>query len=182
MERLLEREERTTLLELLGVNPQTFRNVPLMKQAFKRACRKHHPDKGGGPEKMVLLNSLWQKYQEAVLDMRSTPEVRATQMNFWDATLQDMYPAAMLREMMLKGPHCLVKRRNNCTCLASTLINQHLKYKKLKSKQCLVWGECFCIFCFTLWYGMASTWQTFEVWAQVIVELPYSLLQLTSKY
>nr|BCB97619.2 large T antigen [Bat polyomavirus] len=75
MERLLEREERTTLLELLGVNPQTFRNVPLMKQAFKRACRKHHPDKGGGPEKMVLLNSLWQKYQEAVLDMRSTPEV-----------------------------------------------------------------------------------------------------------
>ncbi|BBG61975.1 small T antigen [Miniopterus schreibersi polyomavirus 4] len=182
MDRLLERGESKILLELLEVNPQCLRNLPLMRQAYKKACKKHHPDKGGDPEKMVQLNSLWQKYQQGMLEMRSTPEVGPGQMNFWDYTLGDMYPTSVLKEMMLKGPHCLVKREMHCSCLASRLINQHFQRKKQQHKLCLVWGECFCLFCFTLWFGMAQTWQTFEVWAAVIVDMPFSLLQLHSKY
>ncbi|BAX01863.2 large T antigen [Miniopterus schreibersii polyomavirus 1] len=72
MDRLLEKKEREQLVELLEVHPQAFYNVPIMKTAFKKACKKWHPDKGGDTTKMTLLNSLWQRYQQGVIGLRSS--------------------------------------------------------------------------------------------------------------
>ncbi|AJA41156.1 large T antigen [Tadarida brasiliensis polyomavirus 2] len=72
MDRILERNERNDLIELLGVDSNCFSNFPIMRQAYKKASKKLHPDKGGDSEKMMLLNSLWQKYQEGLIDLRNT--------------------------------------------------------------------------------------------------------------
>lgn len=183
MDLFLENQEKWQLLELLEVPHHSFNNLPIMRTAYKRACKKYHPDKGGDSSKMMCLNGLWQKYQDGVLQMRSFPEVCAPPMNIWDACLQDYFSASLLKELMLKGPQCLTKGTSTCACIASTLINQHYQYKELLNKRCLVWGECFCIFCFALWYGLAYSWETFEVWAAVISQMPKSLLHLKiSKY
>uniref|UniRef100_A0AAU6S4Z2 DnaJ domain protein n=1 Tax=Myotis daubentonii polyomavirus TaxID=3139990 RepID=A0AAU6S4Z2_9POLY len=84
MENYLDRNEKQQLLQLLEVTTQSFNNIPIMKSAFKRACKKHHPDKGGDNSKMMLLNSLWHKYQEGVIHLRSFPEVRPGTMDLWD--------------------------------------------------------------------------------------------------
>uniref|UniRef100_A0AAU6S4Y8 DNA 3'-5' helicase n=1 Tax=Myotis daubentonii polyomavirus TaxID=3139990 RepID=A0AAU6S4Y8_9POLY len=132
---------------------------------------------------MMLLNSLWHKYQEGVIHLRSFPEVRPGTMDLWDFSLEDCYSLPVLKDLMLKGPHCLCNRVSVCSCITSSLINQHHKLKERCNKKCLVWGECFCIFCFTLWYGMAYNWETFEVWAATISQMPKSLLLLNfSKY
>uniref|UniRef100_A0AAU6S564 Large T antigen n=1 Tax=Plecotus auritus polyomavirus TaxID=3140010 RepID=A0AAU6S564_9POLY len=75
MEKILEKNEKKELIDLLEVSPHAFTNLPLMKKAYKKACKKLHPDKGGDNSRMMLLNSLWQKYQEGVLELRSSPQV-----------------------------------------------------------------------------------------------------------
>uniref|UniRef100_A0AAU6S4Z6 Large T antigen n=1 Tax=Eptesicus serotinus polyomavirus TaxID=3139987 RepID=A0AAU6S4Z6_9POLY len=72
MDRFLEKEEKAMLLKLLEVNNNCFYNIPIMKTAFRKASKKWHPDKGGNLPTMTLLNSLWQKYQEAVVELRNT--------------------------------------------------------------------------------------------------------------
>ncbi|AGA82578.1 large T antigen [Otomops polyomavirus KY156] len=72
MDRLFEKSEKDKLLQMLGVGSNCFCNFPLMKQAYKKASKKFHPDKGGNNEQMMLLNSLWQKYQEGIIDMRNS--------------------------------------------------------------------------------------------------------------
>lgn len=183
MDKFLEKNEKQELLMLLDVSPNCFTNLPLMKQAYKRACKKLHPDKGGDNRQMMLLNCLWQKYQEGVLDLRSGPQVCPSWMDIWDFSLQERYTPPVLRDLMLKSPQCLTRGGSNCNCIASLLISQHDKYKALLKKKCLIWGECFCIFCFTLWYGLANNWETFELWATIIAQMPKCLLHLNlSKY
>ncbi|BAX01883.1 small T antigen [Miniopterus schreibersii polyomavirus 2] len=178
MDRLLERDERKQLVQLLEVTPQAYYNVSLMRTAFKRVCRKLHPDKGGDPRQMTLLNSLWQRYQEGVIRLRTTQVGVRKQLDIWDVCLEDCYSMSQLRDLMLKSPHCLVKAKSSCNCLASTLINQHFDIKKAQGKKCLVWGECLCIFCFTLWFGCSPTWETFELWAKTVATLPRCMLLL----
>ncbi|AGA82573.1 large T antigen [Chaerephon polyomavirus 1] len=72
MDRILEKSEKETLLQLLELNSQCFCNFPIMRTAYKRASKKLHPDKGGSTQQMMLLNSLWQKYQEGIIDLRNT--------------------------------------------------------------------------------------------------------------
>ncbi|AFP94211.1 large T-antigen [bat polyomavirus 3b] len=72
MERMLEKEEKNQLLGLLELEPNCFFNFPIMRQAYKRASKKLHPDKGGDSEKMQLLNALWHKYREGVVELRNT--------------------------------------------------------------------------------------------------------------
>ncbi|AFP94191.1 large T-antigen [Alphapolyomavirus sturnirae] len=72
MDKVLRKKEKKMLLSLLELNSNCFSNFPLMKQAYKRASKKLHPDKGGNNEKMMMLNSLWQKYQEGIIELRNT--------------------------------------------------------------------------------------------------------------
>ncbi|AJA41151.1 large T antigen [Tadarida brasiliensis polyomavirus 1] len=72
MDSLLEKHEREKLLQLLNLSPNCFSNFPIMKQAYKKASKRLHPDKGGNNEQMMLLNSLWHRYQEGLIDLRSS--------------------------------------------------------------------------------------------------------------
>ncbi|BBG62172.2 large T antigen [Scotophilus kuhlii polyomavirus 3] len=182
MDKYLEKEEKYQLISLLDVSPNAFTNIPLMRQAFKKACKKLHPDKGGDNAQMMLLNSLWQKYQDGVLEMRNDPQVCTTWMDIWDFSLQDCHTVSTLRDLMLKSPQCLSKGASSCNCIASKLIAQHDRYKLLLNKRCLVWGECFCIFCFALWYGLAPNWETFELWAAVVFSESYGTPFFRARY
>ncbi|AJA41157.1 small T antigen [Tadarida brasiliensis polyomavirus 2] len=184
MDRILERNERNDLIELLGVDSNCFSNFPIMRQAYKKASKKLHPDKGGDSEKMMLLNSLWQKYQEGLIDLRNTQVCEASLLDLFDDSLEDTYEAHVLRELLLKTPQCLVKGPSTCRCISSLLINQHEILKAVLQKRCLVWGECYCYFCFLLWFGLPKNWETYEVWCAVICQMPKKLLQLSilSKY
>lgn len=86
MDKFLEKEEKNLLISLLEVNKNSFYNLPIMKQAYKKASKKLHPDKGGNLELMMMLNSLWQKYQEGVVDMRNTEVCAAWITDIWDVT------------------------------------------------------------------------------------------------
>nr|CBX23445.1 large T antigen [Chimpanzee polyomavirus] len=72
MDKVLEKSDREMLIELLGIPSYAFGNFPIMKTAYKRASKIYHPDKGGSSEKMMLLNSLWQKFQEGLVDIRGS--------------------------------------------------------------------------------------------------------------
>ncbi|AGA82581.1 small T antigen [Otomops polyomavirus KY156] len=182
MDRLFEKSEKDKLLQMLGVGSNCFCNFPLMKQAYKKASKKFHPDKGGNNEQMMLLNSLWQKYQEGIIDMRNSEVCDISIGELLTITLQEHF-GSKLREMMLKTPLCIVKGYTSCKCICSLLINQHSQLKEILDKKCLTWGECFCYFCFQLWYGLPHNWDTFELWSAVLAEYPTGLLQLDlSKY
>ncbi|AGA82577.1 small T antigen [Chaerephon polyomavirus 1] len=183
MDRILEKSEKETLLQLLELNSQCFCNFPIMRTAYKRASKKLHPDKGGSTQQMMLLNSLWQKYQEGIIDLRNTQVCAATMDDLNDVTLGEAY-GCKFKDVMLKTPQCLVRGPNNCKCITSILYNQHILLKKLCLKPCLLWGECYCLFCFGLWYGLPLNWSTFEVWIAILEEVPKALLQLEdlSKY
>lgn len=179
MDRFLEKEEKNLLLKLLEVNKNAFWNVPLMKGAFRKASKKWHPDKGGNLQTMMLLNSLWQKYQEGVVELRNTEVCAAWLPDFWDITLLGFY-GTKLKELIYKTPQCLTKGPTTCNCLCCLLRTQH-KVLKLQLKQrCLFWGKCYCYHCFYVWFGLPQNWQTFDLWAQVLSHMPRALLQLES--
>lgn len=177
MERVLEKSEKDVLLEMLEVNSLTFSNYPMMKQAYKRASKKYHPDKGGSNEQMMLLNSLWQKYQEGIIDIRNSQVCAADLSDLEDLTLGEYY-GHRYRDEIIKSPQCLAKGKNNCKCITSILYNQHLILKRLGLKPCLQWGECYCFACFALWFGLSPSWESFEVWIAILEETPRALLQL----
>ncbi|AHZ11646.1 large T antigen [New Jersey polyomavirus-2013] len=72
MEKVLEKSDKEMLIELLGIPRYAYGNFPIMKTAYKRASKIYHPDKGGSSEKMMLLNSLWQKFQEGLIEVRDS--------------------------------------------------------------------------------------------------------------
>ncbi|AQX36241.1 large T antigen [LI polyomavirus] len=72
MDAVLTTPERRQLCLLLDISPQEYGNIPLMKNAFKKACLKHHPDKGGDPVLMMQLNSLWGKFTTSLTEARAS--------------------------------------------------------------------------------------------------------------
>lgn len=178
MDKFLEKEEKNLLISLLEVNKNSFYNLPIMKQAYKKASKKLHPDKGGNLELMMMLNSLWQKYQEGVVDMRNTEVCAAWITDIWDVTCSFFYGPKRFRELIYRTPQCLMKRCSNCNCLCCSLAAQHALLKSQLCKRCLIWGECFCLHCFSTWYGLPPEWDTLDLWAQVMAEMPRALLHL----
>ncbi|AFU25583.1 large T antigen [Alphapolyomavirus quartipanos] len=70
MDQILSRSQRKELISLLDLPPDEYGNYPLMKHQFKKMCLVYHPDKGGDGEKMRKLNSLWQLFNNQLLEMR----------------------------------------------------------------------------------------------------------------
>ncbi|QIQ69322.1 small T antigen [Alphapolyomavirus callosciuri] len=184
MDRILEREERKKLVELLGIDPVLYGNIPVMKSAYKRASKVLHPDKGGTGNDMMILNFLWQKFQEGVTEARC-PEVRGA---FWFHS--ELFQVPLIEFcggidkfmlLFLKTPQCLLKGRTSCNCITSLLLKQHADRKLLHKKRCLVWGECFCYYCFALWFGFEQSWTSFEFWKRVIAETPVQLLLIADQ-
>ncbi|AFP94196.1 small t-antigen [bat polyomavirus 4b] len=181
MDRALSSEEKRQLCRLLGIARHCYGNYTLMKAHFRSACLKYHPDKGGDQEKMSELNALWQKFLAYSLELRrDIPEVSGP--FFWETdfpTLKDKIRCG-LKLIFLRGPGCLKKcaRDSVCTCVYCRLHRQHSSLKALKSKNCLVWGECLCYSCFLLWFGFPITWETFEEWQKIIEHTECHLLHL----
>ncbi|AFU25598.2 large T antigen [Piliocolobus rufomitratus polyomavirus 1] len=102
MERVLQKSEKTQLMELLGIPKYAFGNFPIMKTAYKRASKSLHPDKGGSTEKMMLLNSLWQKFQEGFIELRNSESFsEAYGSQSFKRRYQDWYSSVFTNE----GPH-----------------------------------------------------------------------------
>lgn len=168
------------LLKLLEVNNNCFYNIPIMKTAFRKASKKWHPDKGGNLPTMTLLNSLWQKYQEAVVELRNTEVCAAWVTDLWDVPCSFFYGPQKFKELVYKTPQCLKRGPTTCKCLCCALTTQHALLKLHLCKKCLFWGECFCLHCFQSWYGLQFDWETLDLWAQVMAQMPRALLQLDS--
>ncbi|WAA14044.1 Large T antigen [Lyfec polyomavirus MAF4] len=71
MDSVLSRQEKKELCGLLDMPLHCFGNVPMMKDRFKKACLKHHPDKGGDGAKMMRLNCLWSNFQQEMTKLRA---------------------------------------------------------------------------------------------------------------
>lgn len=184
MDSALTRTERTQLCHLLEIPAHCFGNFPMMKDRYRQACLRHHPDKGGDPRTMTLLNSLWQKFTTAVYEMRrqfpSMEEVSAP--SFWEEdfpTLGDRIRGGM-RLFFWRGPNCFLKNTSQsmCVCVCCRLHRQHFSLKLLLAKDCLVWGECLCLSCFLLWFGLPPTWECIEAWQKIIEHTDFRLLHL----
>ncbi|BBG62002.1 small T antigen, partial [Pipistrellus pipistrellus polyomavirus 1] len=180
MDKFLEKEEKNLLVRLLEVNANSFYNLPIMKSAFRKASKKWHPDKGGNLETMTLLNSLWQKYQEGVVELRNTQVCAAWVTDVWDISCAIFYGPQKFKELVYKTPQCLIKGSTSCKCLCCVLSTQHALLKTELRKQCLFWGECFCLRCFATWFGLPPEWETLDLWAAVMSQMPRALLQLES--
>lgn len=184
MDSALSSSERKELCLLLGIPKHCYGNYPLMKSKYKSACLKNHPDKGGDEQTMQKLNVLWGKFQASIYDMRrdfpSFDEVSAP--FFWELdfpTLSDRM-AGGFRISFWKGPGCFKKntRDSLCPCVSCRLHRQHFSLKLLKKKQCVVWGECYCVSCYLLWFGFPLTWETVDEWQRIIMHTDFRLLHL----
>ncbi|WAA14054.1 Large T antigen [Pumfec polyomavirus LSF128] len=71
MDGVLSSAERRQLCSLLDLAPNHYGNIPLMKSAYKKACLRLHPDKGGDPTSMMTLNALWHKFTVTITELRS---------------------------------------------------------------------------------------------------------------
>lgn len=156
-----------------------------MKCSYRQACLKLHPDKGGNEALMQRLNSLWQRFQYAVYQMRkdlyTSLEVSTPQWP-WEVPVQTLDERIKLgfKCVMWRGPNCFLKSSlySTCNCVCCRLHRQHFSIKLLKKKSCLVWGECFCLSCFLLWYGVPPTWECIEEWQKIILFTDFHLLHL----
>ncbi|AWD33804.1 middle T antigen [Tupaia glis polyomavirus 1] len=179
MDRVLEKSEKKELIKLLGIPAHSFGNIAVMKSAYKKVSKKYHPDKGGSGEVMMSLNSLWQKFQEGCLEIRHE-EVGCWWFDDPDGTLYAYCGSIEAFENnFLRSPACIARGRSRCHCITSLLSTQHFVLKLQYKKPCLVWGECFCYFCFCLWFGLEwRHWQNFEWWKRSLADIPVKLLHL----
>ncbi|UYR20763.1 small tumor antigen [Myotis daubentonii polyomavirus 1] len=184
MDSALTHREKKELCRLLELPRHCYGNYPMMRDRYRSACLRLHPDKGGDLEAMTLLNSLWQKFTAAVYEMRrqfpTLDEVSAPTFFEQDfPTLGDRMRGG-LKLFFWRGPNCFKMNTSQsmCVCICCRLHRQHYSFKLLSEKNCLVWGECFCLSCFLLWFGFPLTWECIEEWQKIIEHTDFRLLHL----
>nr|AWD33709.1 large T antigen [Alphapolyomavirus aflavicollis] len=70
MDRILSKEEKAQLLVLLDLEGQYWGDFGRMQKAYHAQSLKFHPDKGGDPVLMQLLNTLWTKLKHGLHQVR----------------------------------------------------------------------------------------------------------------
>ncbi|AHZ11647.1 alternative T antigen [New Jersey polyomavirus-2013] len=135
MEKVLEKSDKEMLIELLGIPRYAYGNFPIMKTAYKRASKIYHPDKGGSSEKMMLLNSLWQKFQEGLIEVRDSEVCQVSFSDCYDSSLLKCCSPKVFHELFLRSPQCLLKGPTSCSCITSCLYNQHRQIKLCGKKR-----------------------------------------------
>ncbi|WAA14055.1 Small T antigen [Pumfec polyomavirus LSF128] len=177
MDGVLSSAERRQLCSLLDLAPNHYGNIPLMKSAYKKACLRLHPDKGGDPTSMMTLNALWHKFTVTITELRS-PNFQVSTI-FWgmENSLQ-LALGTTIKRKFIQNPCCIKAKEPTCRCITCSLARQHSKWKTLKNKKCLVWGECLCYRCFLIWFGEAESWDSFDKWQKIILHTDLDLLNL----
>ncbi|AFU25612.1 small T antigen [Alphapolyomavirus apaniscus] len=188
MDRFLTREEGMELMDLLKIPLSSYGNFSVMKFAYKKKSLEYHPDKGGDPEKMARLNSLWSKLQEGVYQARQEfaaehgPQVGAW---FWDCnycTVKDYFGKHFNTLIIKHFPQCCEQPMPECTCLTCKVGLQHAIYKQMHRKMCVVWGECFCYRCYCIWFAEPPRDpNTFGAWSAILGDLDLHLVNLYFK-
>lgn len=188
MDIVLSREERVELCLLLDLPQHCFGNLPMMKFYFRKACLKLHPDKGGDQVKMQRLNELWTCFQESIDCLRNGESAgyyafQVSNPLMWDvetATLEEVMGSNLTPQKLVKGPACKRGREpvKDCRCFTCKFSKQHKDIKKEKKKRCLVWGECFCYWCYLLWFGFPDDWDSFDWWLEIIKKTELSILNI----
>lgn len=184
MDTALTSTEKRELCNLLDIPRKCYGNFPLMKQKYKNACLRLHPDKGGDENQMTTLNVLWGKFHTSMYGMRrdypSFEEVSSP--NFWEEDFPTLHAKIRggYKASFFKSPSCVQKqgKKSLCPCISCSLQRQHQIIKQHKKKPCLVWGECFCVSCYLLWFGFPLTWECLEEWQKIIEHTDCRLLHL----
>nr|AKP56076.1 large T antigen [Rattus norvegicus polyomavirus 1] len=70
MDKILTKEEKSQLLALLDLDGQYWGDFGRMQKAYHAQSLKFHPDKGGDPLLMQLLNTLWTKLKHGLHQVR----------------------------------------------------------------------------------------------------------------
>lgn len=175
MDRILLKEEKLQLIKLLEISSGDYGIIPVMKEAFKKACKKFHPDKGGNGPEMQQLNYLWDKFNAGLLNVE-LDEVFNTWFKPLLETSVTEFCAGKFEMNFCRSPCCLKGPNPFCTCFVSQCFQRHKKMKK-EGKKGICWGACWCYSCFCTWYGLDSERNKNLVFYKLVVaNSPYLLI------
>ncbi|WAA14040.1 Small T antigen [Grifec polyomavirus GB3] len=183
MDKILNLAEKNELMDLLGLDRGSWGDLNAMQQSYRQKCRIFHPDKGGDGEKMKRLTSL---FQTAMDNLTSTRTGRKTMENVglnWDIiTVPDMLGLDKFDAFLLKNFTCFTMKKNqNCSCLFCILRQQHAAIKLKLKAPCLLWGQCFCYYCFQEWFGISKSATSFSAWKMQVANIHVDLLCVWSE-
>ncbi|QSX73084.1 small t antigen [Orca polyomavirus] len=178
MDRALLKEEKLQLIKLLEISPGDYGILPLMKEAFKKACKKYHPDKGGNGPEMQQLNSLWDKFNSGLLNV-TLDEVYITWFKPLLETSVGQHCGGEKFDLnFIKSPACLKGPNPFCSCIISQGLQRHQRLKK-EGKKGILWGNCWCFTCFCIWYGVdPERHRTLVYYKLVIRNSPFLLIPI----
>nr|AFU08245.1 middle T antigen [Alphapolyomavirus mauratus]AFU08251.1 middle T antigen [Alphapolyomavirus mauratus]AFU08256.1 middle T antigen [Alphapolyomavirus mauratus]AFU08260.1 middle T antigen [Alphapolyomavirus mauratus]AFU08265.1 middle T antigen [Alphapolyomavirus mauratus] len=182
MDRILTKEEKQTLITLLDLEPQYWGDYGRMQKCYKKKCLQLHPDKGGNEELMQQLNTLWTKLKDGLYRVRlllGPSQVRRLGKDQWNLSLQQTFSGTYFRRLCRLPITCLRNKGvSTCNCILCLLRKQHFLLKKSWRVPCLVLGECYCIDCFALWFGLPVTNMLVPLYAQFLAPIPVDWLDL----
>ncbi|AWD33693.1 middle T antigen [Alphapolyomavirus aflavicollis] len=182
MDRILSKEEKAQLLVLLDLEGQYWGDFGRMQKAYHAQSLKFHPDKGGDPVLMQLLNTLWTKLKHGLHQVRidlGSHEVRRLAEGDWWLSTRQTFGNNYYRRLCRMPITCLQNKNcSTCTCLLCTLRRQHRGIKKACLAPCLVLGQCYCLDCFSLWFGLPVNNFILLLYADFLGEVPIDWLDI----
>ncbi|AWD33748.1 small T antigen [Mastomys natalensis polyomavirus 2] len=182
MDKILTAEEKQILISLLELDPQYWGDYGRMQKCYKKKCLQLHPDKGGDGQLMQQLNTLWTKLKDGLYRVRlllGPSQVRRLQKDQWNLSLLETFPGTYYRRLCRMPLTCLKnKRSSTCNCILCLLRKQHFLLKRSWRVPCLVLGECYCIDCYALWFGLPVSSLVVVLYAQFLGAIPVDWLDL----
>lgn len=182
MDKLLTREERRELLSLLGLPSNSWGDMAAIQKAYRGACRRYHPDKGGCEQTMKRLTELFTKAYDSLSELRTGRGAT------WDGqqvcclydytTIFDFLGEEKAREKLMSNFSCYTGKNTMCRCFFCLLRMQHKNCKIFGNKKCLVWGECFCFYCYQQWFDSTEDFTGVKEWGEQIFSLHLDILML----
>lgn len=171
----LNREERQALMSLLELPTEAYGDWGLMTHKYRKAAVRFHPDKGGDPEKMSLLNCYMSRMQLDVEGSQTSSMVSVfLNLDF------DFYT---LGEWL--GPNSSVKlcrdllwcpKKKGCKCCMCILARKHETQKR--ENPGIMWNKCVCFKCYMTWFGHPRNKAVIEAWKKCIFNYPLKLTGL----
>nr|AKP56099.1 middle T antigen [Rattus norvegicus polyomavirus 1] len=182
MDKILTKEEKSQLLALLDLDGQYWGDFGRMQKAYHAQSLKFHPDKGGDPLLMQLLNTLWTKLKHGLHQVRLNlggHEVRRLPEGDWWLSTRQTFGGNYSRRLCRMPITCLQNKAcSTCNCILCTLRRQHRGLKKACLAPCLVLGECYCLDCFSLWFGLPINNFIVVLYAEFLGDIPVDWLDI----
>lgn len=171
----LNRQERITLMSLLELSPEAFGDWGLMSHKYRKAAKRFHPDKGGDPEKMAMLNCYMAKYQAYIgcsSDLTDSPVSHFLDLDFYTLGewLGERPSLKLCRDPLWCPKTC------GCSCCMCLLSRRHKE--KTKANPGVMWNQCLCLTCFLRWFGYSRGPRVIEAWKKCVFNYPLHMTGL----